>query len=86
MSGQNDCKFNYMLTVCLGSFLCIALHICIISNVIMVHVSLSMVPFFSPSKLTREVDCHSQNKLGDLQQTIFLFLQLGNYFLSVKQL
>ena len=41
--------------------------------------------FFSPSELTREVDCHSQNKLGDLQQTIFLFLQLGNYFLSVKQ-
>ena len=39
LSGQNDCKFNYMLTVCLGSFLCIALHICLISNVMMVHVS-----------------------------------------------
>ena len=29
--------------------------------------------FFFPSELTREVDCHSQNKLGDLSILFFSF-------------
>ena len=46
----------------------------------MVHVA-KHDTFFAPSELTREVNCHFfANELGDLQCTIFLFLQLGNYF------
>ena len=82
MSGENDCKFNYMLTVCLGHSIVLlwTFSLCIISNVIMVHVA-KHGAFFAPSELTREVNCHFfANELGDLQCTIFLFLQLGNYF------
>ena len=56
LSGQNDCKFNYMLTVCLGSFHCIALHVFTVYNFKCNYGAcfLSMVPFFlhrsSPEK------------------------------------
>ena len=81
LSGENDCKFNYMLILLLRviPWYCIG-HFCIISNVTMVHVA-KHGAFFPPSELTREVNCHFfANELGDLQCTSFLFLQLGNYF------
>ena len=85
VSRQKDCKFNYMLILCLGSFLSIALHILTVYNFTCNYgACFKNGCLFSPSELTREVNCHFlANELGYL--TFFSFLELGNYFLSVKQ-
>ena len=86
VSRQKDCKFNYMLILCLGSFLSNALHILTLYNFTCNYGACfkNGCPF-SPLELTREVNCHFlANAL--LYLTFFSFLELGNYFLSVKQL
>ena len=49
LSRQKDCKFNYMLILCLGSFLSIALHIFNVYNFTCNYgvCVIRMVPFFS---------------------------------------
>ena len=82
VSRQKDCKFNYMLILCLGSFLSIALHILTVYIFTCNYgACFKNGCLFSPSELTREVNCHFlANELGYL--TFFSFLELENYFLS----
>ena len=78
-----------MLILCLGSFLTIALHFLTVFNFTCNYGAcfIKMVPFFS-------IRAHQRSKLSfscKLAQRptvyhYFSFLELGNYFLSVKQI
>ena len=86
VSRQKDCQFNYMLILCLGSFLCIALHFLNVYNFKCNYgACFKKWCLFSPSELIRGANGHFlTNEPG--HRTFFSFLELGNYFLSVKQL
>ena len=86
MSKRKDCKFNYMLILCLGSFLSIALRFLTEYNLKCNYdACFKKGCLFSPSELIRGENCHFlTNEPGHLN--FFSFLELGNYFLSVKQL